>query len=63
MSSRPVVVAGLFRGGGCATSSDKTTPPTCRSELAREVGQDSAGHQVLRVIVDVHREQARSHSL
>ena len=33
----------------------------CRSELAREKRQDNAGIQAARVIVDVHREQARSH--
>jgi hypothetical protein len=31
------------------------------SELAREKRQDNAGIQAARVIVDVHREQARSY--
>ena len=33
----------------------------CRSELAREKLQDTAFIQDKRVIVDVHREQARSY--
>ncbi|KIH84971.1 Triphosphoribosyl-dephospho-CoA synthetase [Pseudomonas batumici] len=33
----------------------------CRSELAREGRQGAAGCQVPSVIVDVHREQARSY--
>ncbi|KIH81296.1 triphosphoribosyl-dephospho-CoA synthase [Pseudomonas batumici] len=33
----------------------------CRSELARDGGPGAAGYQVPRVIVDAHREQARSY--
>ncbi|KIH85781.1 hypothetical protein UCMB321_0148 [Pseudomonas batumici] len=33
----------------------------CRSELARDGSQDTAGYQVSRVIVDVYREQACSY--
>ncbi|PMZ86672.1 hypothetical protein C1X61_21585 [Pseudomonas sp. FW215-T2] len=35
----------------------------CRTELAREKPRDAAGHLVLRVIVQDHREQARSYRL
>jgi hypothetical protein len=35
---------------------------SCRSELARDGLPDNAGIQTARVIVDVHREQARSYS-
>ncbi|RAI69363.1 hypothetical protein DOZ80_14530 [Pseudomonas fluorescens] len=35
----------------------------CRSELAREKPESSAGYQAPRVIVDRHREQARSYRL
>ncbi|MNF90399.1 hypothetical protein D3C84_729610 [compost metagenome] len=34
----------------------------CRSELAREKPESTAGCQASRIIVDLHREQARSHS-
>jgi len=34
----------------------------CRSELAREEPQDTAGFLAARVIVDVFREQARSYT-
>ncbi|OPK06070.1 hypothetical protein BZ163_33515 [Pseudomonas sp. VI4.1] len=34
---------------------------TCRSELAREGLKGDAFIQTIRVIVDVHREQARSY--
>jgi hypothetical protein len=34
----------------------------CRSELARDEPENAAGYQVSRVIVDDHREQARSYS-
>ena len=37
-----------------------TTPP-CRSEPAREGRKATAGNQTARVIVDDHREQARSY--
>ena len=33
----------------------------CRSELARDGPENTAGHQTPRVIVDDHREQARSY--
>ena len=36
-------------------------PITCRSELARDELQRNAFIQNQRVIVNVHREQARSH--
>ncbi|CAI8778452.1 hypothetical protein EMIT0P43_180077 [Pseudomonas jessenii] len=35
----------------------------CRSELAREKRKDTAFIQIANVIVDVHREQARSYTL
>ncbi|WP_224794136.1 hypothetical protein, partial [Pseudomonas fluorescens] len=35
----------------------------CRSELAREELQDTAGHQEASVIVGDHREQARSYRI
>jgi len=34
----------------------------CRSEPAREKPEDTAGYQASRVIVDLHREQARSYT-
>jgi hypothetical protein len=34
---------------------------SCRSEHAREEPEDDTGIQTSRVIVDVHREQARSY--
>ncbi|WP_191489463.1 triphosphoribosyl-dephospho-CoA synthase [Pseudomonas sp. FEN] len=40
-------------------ATENTAP--CRSELARDEGPGTAGPQVSRVIVDVHREQARSY--
>jgi hypothetical protein len=33
----------------------------CRSELARDEPENAAGYQASRVIVDDHREQARSY--
>ncbi|NUT76687.1 hypothetical protein HNO86_16710 [Pseudomonas sp. C1C7] len=36
-------------------------PRTCRSELARDAPENAAGHQASSVIVDVHRERARSY--
>jgi len=38
----------------------QNTEAPCRSELAREKHQDTTGIQAARVIVDVHREQART---
>ncbi|PNB71335.1 hypothetical protein C1X64_25325 [Pseudomonas sp. GW456-E7] len=35
----------------------------CRSELAREKPESTAGCQASRIIVDLHREQARSYRL
>ena len=51
------------RGGGWIKikSGRRANARPCRSELAREKRQDTAGIQTARVIVDVHREQARSH--
>jgi hypothetical protein len=37
------------------------TTPRCRSEPARERRKATAGNQTARVIVDDHREQARSY--
>ena len=36
-------------------------PNPRRSEPARDGRQDTAGIQIARVIVDIHREQARSY--
>src|SRR5690242_10150806 len=49
------------RGGLTAGLTTIGRVPPCRSELAREKCRDTAGIQTARVIVDVHREQARSH--
>src|SRR5690606_13452898 len=38
-----------------------TAPSPCRSEHARDEPENAAGHQTPHVIVDDHREQARSH--
>ncbi len=48
---------GAGQAAGCAVN----TKP-CRSELARDGGPDTAGHQTALIIVDDHRGQARSHN-
>ena len=49
------------RGGLTADLTTNECVPPCRSELAREKRRDTAGIQTARVIVDDHREQARSY--
>jgi len=44
-----------------ASAVDQDVSCTCRSEPARDEIEDAAGYQVSRVIVDDHREQARSY--
>jgi hypothetical protein len=44
-----------------AYSNASTMAKTRRSELAREKPESAVGCQDSRVIVNVHREQARSH--
>ncbi|VVP56615.1 hypothetical protein PS850_05798 [Pseudomonas fluorescens] len=44
------------------TGSSRDYRASCRSELAREKPENDAGSQACRIIVDDHREQARSYS-
>jgi hypothetical protein len=44
-----------------APTEEQMAAQPCRSELAREKPENAAGYQASRVIVDDHREQARSY--
>ncbi|MNR59799.1 hypothetical protein D3C85_1811350 [compost metagenome] len=50
-----------MREGGCRHGAITPGSLTCRSELARDELEGDAFIQTTRVIVNVHREQARSY--
>ncbi|PVZ56102.1 hypothetical protein C9422_19145 [Pseudomonas sp. B1(2018)] len=50
-------------GSPCSFCDSEKPAYHCRSEPARENPTGTSGHLVLRVIVHVHREQARSYIL